>query len=115
MKHAFFHNRGGSLTRACIGGQRGERYLTHMDQTPDPTIVETKQFRVDLDDVLQRVKGAERKSRPRSIAITKIQEAIMWLGMDLKEQRGPGAESPYPDGYNTSNHNIAPVADNLKL
>jgi hypothetical protein len=36
-----------------------------------------------LDDNLQDLKGLP-KSRERSIAITKLQETIMWLGMDLK-------------------------------
>ncbi|HUD76031.1 MAG TPA: hypothetical protein VMQ76_13245 [Terracidiphilus sp.] len=44
-----------------------------------------------------------RSSRERSIAVTKIQEAIMWLGMDLKsmnEEGVPGTENPYPQSYN---------------
>jgi len=42
-----------------------------------------KLLRVLLDDNLQDLKGLP-KSRERSIAITKLQETIMWLGMDLK-------------------------------
>ena len=89
-------------------------------------VKETKQFRVDLDNVLQRLKGwsehelesGHRKSRERSLAITKIQEAIMWLGMDLKAMNEEGVanvENPYPDGYNPNNDKVAPTADNLKL
>ncbi len=78
----------------------------------DASIVETKQFRVDLDAVLQRIKDAGRKSRERSLCITKIQEGIMWLGMDLKDMNTP---NPYPDSYNPSNTKIAPTADGLKL
>ena len=81
-------------------------------------VKETKQFRVDLDVILQRVKIAERKSRERSISITKIQEAIMWLGMDLKAMNEEGIanqDSPYPDSYNPSNDKVALTADNLKL
>ncbi len=75
-------------------------------------IKETKTFRVALDNTLQMIKGAERTSRERSLAITKIQEAIMWLGMDLKALDNP---SPYPDSYDPSNAKVAPTADGLKL
>lgn len=85
-------------------------------------VIESKEFRVDLDNVLQRLKGGEhdpthRRSRERSLAITKVQEAIMWLGMDLKalKEEGFGGENPYPDSYNTSNTNISPTADGLRL
>lgn len=42
-----------------------------------------KQLRKDIDDVIQRVKDLE-SCRETSIVITKLQEAVMWLGMDLK-------------------------------
>jgi hypothetical protein len=54
-----------------------------------------------------------RKSRERSIAITKIQEAIMWLGMDLKDIGE--TPSPYPHSYDPTSPVIEPTADNLKL
>jgi len=89
---------------------------------------DSKQFRKDLDAVLQRlkdsssriydpVKDAEgdivrRPSRERSLAITKIEEAIMWLGMDLKAQNTP---NPYPHSKDPTSLVIAPVADGLKL
>lgn len=75
-------------------------------------IVETKQLRVDLDAILQRVKSSERKSRERSLVITKLQEAIMWLGMDLKEL---GSSNPYPNSYLPENVTVDPTADGLKL
>ena len=87
-------------------------------------VIETKSFRKDLDDILQDLKGenftgdGHRKSRERSLAITKIQEAIMWLGMDLKAMKEEGIsdlENPYPDSYDTSNDRVAPTADGLKL
>lgn len=78
----------------------------------DAAIVETKQFRVDLDAVLQRLKESSRNSRERSLAVTKIQEAVMWLGMDLKALAAP---NPYPNSYNTSNAIVEPTADGLKL
>ncbi len=82
---------------------------------PDPAerdIVETKEFRVALDVVLSRLKDAPRKSRERSIAVTKLQEAIMWLGMDLKDM---GNANPYPNSYNPANTIVDPTADNLRL
>lgn len=62
---------------------------------PFPEVTQTKQWRKDLDEILQRIKrGSDktypgevdvfRSSRERSLAITKVEEAIMWLGMDLK-------------------------------
>lgn len=98
-------------------------------------VTQTKQFRKDLDAVLQRLKSASdtnrelttkcvvRGSRERSLAITKIQEGIMWLGMDLKAQseeaRAAGGESecgnPYPESYNPNSQVIEPTADGLKL
>lgn len=81
------------------------------DEVYDP-VIETKLFRVWLDETLQKIKDAPRTSRERSLAITKVQEAIMWLGMDLKALNTP---NPYPDSYDPSNRNIAPTADGLKL
>jgi len=83
-------------------------------------VYETKQFRVSLDKVLQDIKEptSDRTSRERSLAITKIQEAIMWLGMDLKAMREEGlegCENPYPSSYDPSSKTIEPTADNLKL
>jgi hypothetical protein len=80
--------------------------------TKEEAIVENKSFRVSLDTELQKIKGSERKSRERSIVITKLQEAIMWLGMDLKELDAP---NPYPNSYNPSNTIVDKTADGLKL
>lgn len=95
---------------------------------PATAVGETKQFRKDLDEVLQRLKTSShptnqhqsaRASRERSIAITKIQEAIMWLGMDLKaiNEESPSEETanPYPQSYNPESPVIEPTADGLKL
>lgn len=76
------------------------------------SVTETKQFRVDLDAVLQRLKDAQRKSRERSLAVTKLQEAIMWLGMDLKDMNEP---NPYPNSYKPENTIVDPTAQGLKL
>ena len=70
-----------------------------------------KELRVALDVQLQRLKALP-SSRERILSITKIQEAIMWLGMDLKRLNDT---NPYPDSYNPSNTKIAPTADNLKM
>jgi hypothetical protein len=85
----------------------------------------TKQHRADLDAVLQNLrKDCDRSSVPcrgsreRSLAVTKIQEAIMWLGMDLKaiNEENPGTcPNPYPSSYDPSSPVVEPTADGLKL
>jgi hypothetical protein len=70
-----------------------------------------KQLRVALDSELQRLKSLS-ASRERSLAITKLQEAIMWLGMDLKRLNEP---NPYPQSYNPENADIEPTADGMKM
>lgn len=71
----------------------------------------TKTLRVELDEPLQKLK-VQYPSRERALAITKIQEAIMWLGMDLKRL---GSPNPYPNSRDTSNAIVDPTADGLKL
>lgn len=93
-------------------------------------IASTKQFRKSLDQTLQEMRslsdrdytgerlGPVRSSRERSIAITKVQEAIMWLGMDLKaiNEESPGAApNPYPESYNPATPKIEPTSEGLKL
>ena len=75
-------------------------------------ILETKTYRKELDAILQRIKESDRTSRERSLAITKFQEAIMWLGMDLKDL---GTPNLYPNSYDPSNAIVEPTADDLKL
>jgi hypothetical protein len=74
-------------------------------------IKDDKTLRVSLDKNLQELKELP-SSRERSLSITKLQEAIMWLGMDLKRLNEP---NPYPDSYKPENAKIAPTADGLKL
>ncbi len=74
-------------------------------------VIANKKLRVDLDAKLQELKSLT-PSRERSLAITKLQEAIMWLGMDLKRLNQP---NPYPESYNPDNTTIEPTADNLQL
>lgn len=80
-----------------------------MDRTEE--IVANKQLRKDLDEKIQQVKDLP-ASRERSLAITKLQEAVMWLGMDLKRLN---ETDPYPNSKDTSTDKIDPTADNLKL
>ncbi len=104
-------------------------------------IILDKELRRDIDGIIQRLREGEkpcdnpdtnadrtsadflprfagRKSRERSLAITKLQEAVMWLGMDLKaiNEESPGAvENPYPHSKDPSNTVIDATADGLKL
>lgn len=75
-------------------------------------IVEIKQLRKDIDSIIQRVKSIE-PCREVSICITKLQEAVMWLGMDLKRLGNP---NPYPGSKDPNSGDIVhPTADNLKM
>ena len=80
-------------------------------------IVTDKELRRDIDAIIQRVKACP-STRERSIVVTKLQEGVMWLGMDLKRinEGNPGAvENPYPNSKDPSNLKIEPTADGLKL
>lgn len=70
-----------------------------------------KQLRKDTDDIIQRVRELE-LCRETSIVITKLQEAVMWLGMDLKRLNQPNS---YPESKNPESMRIDPTADGLKL
>ena len=75
-------------------------------------IPKVKQLRKDIDDVIQRVKSLD-SCREISICITKLQEAVMWLGMDLKRI---GDVNPYLNSKDPSTGTkIDPTADNLKF
>lgn len=86
--------------------------MNAVEELREELIAETKQFRKDLDEVLQRIKASRRGGRERSLSITKLQEAIMWLGMDLKDL---GTPTPYPSSYDPSSPVVEPTADDLKL
>ena len=58
-------------------------FKTLEDMNIQTEVSNTKQLRKDIDEVLQRVKSLD-KSRETSLAITKLQEATMWLGMNIK-------------------------------
>lgn len=71
----------------------------------------TKQCRKDIDSCLQKVRQLS-GSREVSLAITKLQEAIMWLGMNLKQLN---CDNPYPESYNPESTKVEPTADGLKF
>lgn len=75
-------------------------------------VVSTKKLRKDIDAIISRVRNLE-KSRETSIAITKLQEGVMWLGMYLKEL---GETNPYPSSKDPmTGTKIEPTADGLKF
>lgn len=74
-------------------------------------VIANKELRRDIDAQLQKLKGLP-GSRERSLAITKLQEAIMWLGMDMKRLNEP---NPYPTSYDPTTAKVEPTADGLKL
>ena len=78
----------------------------------DMEVMFDKDMRKQIDEILQMVKVAP-SSRERSLSITKLQEAIMWLGMDLKRLNEP---NPYPSSKDPSTGTkIEPTADGLKM
>jgi hypothetical protein len=80
--------------------------------TYEEEVTKNKQLRKDTDDIIQRIKDLP-SSRERSLAITKLQEGVMWLGMDLKRL---GEANPYPSSKDSSTGTvIEPTADGLKL
>jgi hypothetical protein len=85
--------------------------MTPTTEVPFNEVRENKVLRQTLDDSLQLLKALP-PSRERALAITKLQEAIMWLGMDLKRLGGP---DPYPTSYDPSSPVVHPTADDLKL
>lgn len=75
-------------------------------------VMANKRLRQEIDVKIQEVKELP-CSRERSLCITKLQEAVMWLGMDLKRL---GAPNPYPSSKDPSTGTkIEPTADGLKL
>lgn len=88
-----------------------------MNETTALEIIANKEARRDGDALIQKIKALP-PSRERSLAITKLQEAVMWLGMDLKRinDADPGASpNPYPESKNPDNTQIEPTADGLRL
>ena len=81
-----------------------------MERTEE--IVANKQLRKDIDEKIQQVKALP-ASRECLIAITKLQEAVMWLGMNLKRLN---ENNPYPSSKDPSTGDrIKPTAGRLKF
>ena len=100
------------MTNLSVQVNRVNNMEKNQAQPPhDYEVTQNKSIRRDLDDQIQRVRQLP-PSRERSIAITKLQEAVMWMGMDLKRL---GEANPYPNSYNPENTKIDPTADRLKL
>ena len=79
-------------------------------------VITVKCLRRDMDGQLQ-ILNALPPSRERSLAITKIQEGVMWLGMDLNRiaTENPGyLPDPYPHSKDPSNAIIDPPAEELR-
>lgn len=75
-------------------------------------VVANKQLRKEIDEKIQTIRLLP-PSRERSLAITKLQEGVMWLGMDLKRLN---ETNPYPSSKDPSTGDkIEPTADGLKL
>jgi hypothetical protein len=83
----------------------------------EANIIAVKELRRDIDANIQRVRALI-QSRETALVITKLQEGVMWLGMELKRinDAAPGAvENPYPNSKDPSNTKIDPTADGLKF
>lgn len=75
-------------------------------------VLVNKKLRQEIDAKIQDLKECP-ASRERILCITKLQEAVMWLGMDLKRL---GTANPYPSSKDPSTGiTIEPTADGLKL
>lgn len=70
-----------------------------------------KQCRKDIDEIIQNVRDLD-SCNETNLAIIKLQEAVMWLGMDLKRLNQP---NPYPESKDPNSMKIEPTADGLKM
>lgn len=71
-----------------------------------------KELRKKIDSVILEVKSLD-YCIETEIVIVKLQEAVMWLGMDLKRLNQP---DPYPSSKDPSTGTkIEPTADDLKF
>lgn len=95
--------------------------------TKDEKIVQVKQWRKDLDVVLQQMKNDMTDRPPKEFeigrylhsaneqqyfAVHELENCIMRLGQTLKHL---GTENPYPNSYDPSNTKVDPTADGLKI
>lgn len=72
-------------------------------------IIVSKQIRIDVDDIIRRVKNMP-ISAETHMSLIKLQEAVMWMGMNLKRLGNP---NPYPNSRNTNNTKVDKTADGL--
>lgn len=76
-----------------------------------------KQHRKDINGQIGKLKLWP-PTCERALAVTKLQEAVMWLSMDLKRigEANPGmVANPYPHSKDPSSAVIDPAADGLNL
>lgn len=79
-------------------------------QTVGDYIKQVKQCRVNLDEQLFALQLLQ-KSREASLAITKIEECIMWLGKELSRVGNP---TPYPASMDPTSTDVEETADTFK-
>ncbi len=75
-----------------------------------------KTHRRDLDEILQRIKGAPNEpdgNREIALSRTKLEESIMWLGMACKAINED--VSCYKHGYDPTNAKVDAPAHGVKL
>lgn len=114
----------GTIATAHVCGQndmleaiKNEHELVRIQDHPGAIeigdeIVFDKQLRKAIDQLIQQLRMLP-ASRERSLSITKLQEGVMWLGMDLKRLNEP---NPYPSSKDPSTGSkIEPTADGLKM
>ena len=99
--------------------EQGNRPMTK-EEALEQQIIEIKSLRQGIDYNIQILKTTLGNSRERALSITKLQEAVMWLGMDLKrindENPSLNMPTPYPSSKDPSTGSkIEPTADDLKL
>jgi hypothetical protein len=70
-------------------------------------VAETKAFRLTIKSLVDELNTSGRKSRSRSLAVTKLEESSMWLGKDLQELNEP---NPYPKSHDPADPVIDPTA-----
>lgn len=81
-------------------------------ETPYSPVQYVKDVRRMGDQLIQNVKQIPPSSEVL-LAITKFQEGVMWLGMELKRM---GEENPYPSSKDpNTGDKIEPTADGLKF
>lgn len=88
-----------------------------IQRDPEIEVGSIKCLRRDIDAIIQRVRALT-PSRETSLVVTKLQEAVMWLGMDLKRiaELHPGRfVDPYPRSKDPTSPVISPTADGLVL